>query len=113
MATLSVITICVNLFKLVLRSRFPLHLENLVKYPENCRHSGFFFCSEKCDSSSVVQSTIYISLSAVRWQGTFEVNELRQSSRQLKGFDSVAAGLRSSDHNKNIGIYRRLFTGDE
>ena len=41
------------------------------------------------------------------------MNELRQSSRQLKGFDSVAAGLRSLDHNKNIGIYRRLFTGDE
>ena len=32
---------------------------------------------------------------------------------KLKGFDSVAAGLRSSDHNKNIGIYRRLFRGDE
>ena len=34
-------------------------------------------------------------------------------SSLLKGFDSMAAGLRSSDHNKNIGIYRRLFRGDE
>ena len=46
-ATLPVITIFVNLFKLVLRSRFPLHLENLIKYPGSCWQFWIFYLFRK------------------------------------------------------------------